>query len=326
MSNHNQGQASAARTPPRERRYIVLAGSLRAGTTLLRLMLGQHAQVRGLGESDFLFDGVPTDEPATTEQLEHFRRRAVSPLSARLSGMVEPKGESYEAMLDDLLEQHVGDEAVVLLTLHRHFDVAAQHLPNAFFIRLQRDPRDVALSSVRMGWGGVPYYGVDPWMIAERDWIKAEPTIDERQKTFIRYEDLVADPRAEMQKILDLAGLPFDEAVLSPSENSTYDAPQAREAEPFRTKMSAREIEEINGRLDWLPETYGYNLQPVREVTGLRLLQLRLARYKNSLQFRLKRYGLWLATMQLVSKYLGRQFVPASVHQRTEAINLKHLK
>ena len=326
MTDHDQARASAPSAPPRERRYIVLAGSLRAGTTLLRLMLGQHAHIRGLGESDFLFDGVPTGESVTTEQLDHFRRRAVSPLSARLSGMIEPQGDSYEAMLDDLLEQHVGDEAVVLLTLHRHFDVAAQYLPNAFFVRLQRDPRDVALSSVRMGWGGVPYYGLDPWMIAERDWLKAEPTIDERQKTFIRYEDLVADPGGEMRRILDMAALPFDEAVLSPSENSTYDAPKARVAEPFRAKMSAREIEEINGRLDWLPQSYGYNLQPTRTVTPLRLLQLRLARYKNSLQFRLKRYGLWLATMQLISKYLGRQFVPASVHERTEAINLKHLK
>ena len=50
MSAEHRAPRTEEETEPRLRSHIVLCGSLRAGTTMLRLMLGQHSQVHGRGE------------------------------------------------------------------------------------------------------------------------------------------------------------------------------------------------------------------------------------------------------------------------------------
>ncbi|GGY40333.1 sulfotransferase family protein [Parvularcula lutaonensis] len=311
---------------PRERPHIVLCGSLRAGTTMLRLMLGRHPLVEGLGESDFLFDGAPIDNEATPERIEWFRHRSVDRRPARCLGFRPPTGERYVDMLNDLIAQHRIGRDHLLITLHRHFDIAARMLPNAFFIRLQRDPRDVALSAVPMGWGGIPYFGLDVWMQAERDWLRAKDHIPEERRAFIRYEDLVRDPRGELSRVLDAAGLPFDKAVLAPGDNTTYAAPKPREHEAFRRKLSEREIREINARLAWLPEDYGYNLSPAESPSAIRSLELRALKIAGIFKWRLDRYGLGLTLADVAGRKLGLKGLEAKARREMRVIDAAHLK
>lgn len=311
---------------PREMPHIVLCGSLRAGTTMLRLMLGQHPFIEGRGESDFLFDGAPIDQHATPERIEAFRHRSVDRRPARVNNFQPPKGKRYTDMLDDLIAQHAPEKDHLLLTLHRHYDVAARMLPNAFFIRLQRDPRDVALSAVPMGWGGIPFFGLDVWIEAERDWLRAKDHIPEERRAFIRYEDLVRDPRAELGRILELAGIPFDKAVLHPGSDTSYSAPKPRGEEAFRKKLTEQEIREINGRLAFLPEDYGYNLKPAESPGPLRLLELKLRKFLGVLAWRIDRYGWALTAQDIFARKLGLKALETKARDRIRAINETHLK
>ncbi|NNU14827.1 sulfotransferase [Parvularcula sp. ZS-1/3] len=312
-------------TVDRHAPHVVICGSLRAGTTLLRLLLSGHSELFELGEADFLFDKRPADD-AGPEEVEAWRKRVAAERSAKLQKFEAPKGDSYAEMLDDLLGQYPMDKPRLILTLHRHYDDAAKMLPNAIFIRLQRDPRDVALSSVAMGWGGVPYFGVWPWIEAERDWLAARDHIAPERQHFVRYEDFVANPREELGRILEVSGLPFEESVLDPGEGSSYSPPKAREKEAFRKRLSLREIAEINSRVNFSPEDYGYNLTPAVPPRGFRKLQLTVAGKLKRQQFRINRHGLPLVLKAFAGKWLGMRKMGADAAVRIEENNLKHLK
>ena len=49
--------------------------------------------------------------------------------------------------------------------------------PDARFIHLVRDPRDVARSVIPMGWAGNTWVGVERWMEAERLWDRVRSSL-----------------------------------------------------------------------------------------------------------------------------------------------------
>ncbi|MEM9810547.1 MAG: sulfotransferase [Pseudomonadota bacterium] len=307
-------------------RPIVLCGSLRAGTTLTRLLIGQHSQVSGHGESDFLFDGAP--ETSTDPNIvEAFCEKVAVRRSARFLGFRKPQGATYEEVLADLLHQHDAPEGTRLLfTVHRHVDRVARMFPNAFFVHLVRDPRDVALSAVAMGWGGVAYYGVDVWMEAERDWRAALPLIDQARRIEIRYEDLINDPHAVLSAVLEKAGLPFEESVLTPPESSTYSAPKPRAREGFRRQLSDREIAEINAKVASAGLTDVYDLEPQSAPSPRRLKELWFRRKLASMQFKLRRYGPGVVAGEALARTFSLQAISKRIDERKEVINVRYLK
>jgi hypothetical protein len=313
--------SEAARSRP-----IVICGSLRAGTTLLRLLLGQHSCIEGFGESDLLVDRLPSaqnrDDP---DALAAYKSHALNSRLARKHGFSALEGKTREEVFAELLARHPLSRQHLLLTLHRHFDRAAEMMPDAFFIRLQRDPRDCALSAVQMGWGGLPYHALGPWIAAEKDWEVAKAMIPADRQVFLRYEDLVADPTGELTRVLGAAGLSFEEAVLTPT-GSTYSSPRPREAEAFRKKLSEREIAEINSRLDFVVDDYGYNLEPKVPPGRLRRSAMRLAAKRNVLSHRVGRYGAGLVLKEIVSRKLGLQAMHKDTRERIEAIAVTYLK
>lgn len=306
-------------------RPIVLCGSLRAGTTLLRLLLGQHSAIEGFGESDPLLDALPDDLARDPDALEAYKLKALDDRLLRRLSIRQLHGTTPEEVFAEIIGQHPLTRERLLLTFHRQFHRVDKFLPNAFFIHLQRDPRDVALSAVQMGWGGVPYHGVDVWMEAERDWQKAERHIDASRRTFIRYEDLVSDPRSELTRILEAAGLHFEDAVMTP-EGSTYSAPSARPFEAFRKKMSATEIQELNSKLTWVGRDYGYNLTPATPPSAARLLRLKAEGRWRALSQRLERYGVPLVMREFVTRKLGMERARRAAREEIEAIIVEHLK
>jgi hypothetical protein len=310
----------------RHGRHIVLCGSLRAGTTLLRLLLGQHSQIYGRGESDYLFDGAPQSDAGTEEELEGFRTRIAESRITEAQGIRPPEGDSYGAMLDDLLAQHEPGDRRLLLTTHRHHDVAARSLPNAVFVRLQRDPRDVALSAKAMGWGGVPYRSVECWIDSEKSWLAAKPLIDAERQVFLRYEDLIADPEKELRRVLEAIGLPFEQAVLKPSDASTYSAPKPRAPEQFRRKMSEKEIAEVNSRTALSAEDYGYNLTPALKPGAVRQMQLDLEGKARQFAFAAAKYGLLTQTASVAGRKLNIGFLKRYAQPRIRQKVIESLK
>ena len=309
-----------------QERVIVLCGSLRAGTTLLRLMLGEHPRIAGTGENDYLFDGLDAAQigsGGTDAERAAFRARIIEDRVPKQQNVTPPAIRPVHEMASAMIDEIMPEAGFLLLTLHRHFDLAAQILPNARFLRLTRDPRDVALSAKRMGWAGNPFYGVDAWRDSARDWAAAAPHV-RGPVTTLRFEDLTAAPEDSMVRVFDELDLPFDRAVLSPPDTSTYSAPHAGRAAAWRGELTEAQAAEIDWRCRDLPDE-GYERHP-EKPSVLRLIALGLGHKMGRASFGIGRYGLPLWAAQILSRRLPAPALARDVRQRVDRIDTLHLK
>lgn len=114
-------------------------------------------------------------------------------------------------------------------------------LPEARFLHLVRDPRDVLLSLRRVPWNRRTAGG------HYRRWRRAARAFDSDPCCLeLRYEDLLGRPRRTLATTLDFLGLPWEEAVLQPgavARQSNFDVA----AEPWKAR-SLQAIDPANAR------------------------------------------------------------------------------
>ena len=208
--------------------FIVGAG--RSGTTLLRLILTGHSRLHIPAETWFLRDLVrqfpltgaltqPQREHAAAAMVRHERwpdlgldaddlRCAAAALSADagLRGVVELV---YARLLAESGKQRLGDK-----TPH-YFEIVPDLttlFPDAAFIYLARDGRDVAISWIDAGWQR--YY--EPGF----EWPRAMACLRRDRLAYpdqvleVHYEDLVRRPEDTTRRICDFLGEDFEPAML----------------------------------------------------------------------------------------------------------------
>jgi hypothetical protein len=234
---------------------IILFGALRSGTTLIRLMLDGHPDIACGGESDFMFDYLSRDAsgawaidtPGMTDDW------------IRISQKIEWRADlSPEQALQDVVQQFRGTKACVVLILHRGLDKALDVFPDAPVIHMLRDPRDVASSSVGMGWAGNSYFGVDHWLSTEAEWETARAGLPPERRMELRYEDLIRDPTRRLTQVAEFMGLAYHSAMLSYPSRSKYGVPDGKLAEQWRKRLSKRELGLLEGKVGGLLSERGY--------------------------------------------------------------------
>lgn len=232
----------------------VLYGALRSGSTLTRLILDAHPAIRCPDECDFMLDhlhpvdgGVRLDREAL--QVDRIFRG---------SGLRAPAGEDGRAAFFDLLGQQQDGETTLVLVLHRKLELLLDLVPDVRIIHLLRDPRDVARSSVGLGWAGNTWYGVNHWIRTETQWDRAASRLAAEQVLSVRYEDLLADPEPGLARICAFLGRPYDPAMLTFHETSTYAAIDPSLCYQWKRKQSAREIALVEHKVGPLLAARGY--------------------------------------------------------------------
>ncbi|HUN38721.1 MAG TPA: sulfotransferase [Acetobacteraceae bacterium] len=208
--------------------FVVGAG--RSGTTLLRLILTGHSRLYLPPETWFLRDLVrqfpltgaltqPQREQAAVVMVRHERwpdlgldeddaRRAVEALpdGAGLHDVIE---RVHARLLAASGKQRIGDK-----TPH-YFEIVpelATLFPNAVFIYLVRDGRDVAMSWIDAGWQR--YY--EPGF----EWPRAMACLHRDRLAYpervlaVRYEDLVRRAEDTVRRICIFLGEEFEPAML----------------------------------------------------------------------------------------------------------------
>jgi hypothetical protein len=92
-------------------------------------------------------------------------------------------------------------------------------LPEARFVHIIRDGRDVSLSHMRMNWGPETYAeSAKLWRNRIRKARKMAPSID--HYTEVRFEDLVADTEGVLRRVCEFIELDFDPVMLSYHERA----------------------------------------------------------------------------------------------------------
>ena len=237
---------------------VLVFGALRSGTTVFRLMLDGHARINNPGEVDFLFDFLMPDtthESGWRYDLGRLRDNRVF----QGSGLSLPAGKDGFDLLADFLDQYRRRAAGVLtLNIHRNIGRALEVLPGARIIHMLRDPRDVARSSIGMGWSGTLYYGVNHWIRTETEWQAIADGLSGERVHELKYENLFRGIEDELRRVCEFLGVEFDAGMLDYHRNSTYGPPDPSLVEQWRHKSSARDIALVEGKVAGMMRERGY--------------------------------------------------------------------
>lgn len=305
-------------------RTVVVYGALRSGTTLLRLMLDGHPRLSCPGETDFLFDhltGTGRDPRYNHDALErdriyraHMAKYADTPLESRSP--------------DAFISRIAGQDRIAVLMLHRHVDRVLDLYPDMRFVHMLRDPRDVARSSIGMGWAGTTYHGVGHWIDTETGWQAVAGRLPEKQVLTLRYEELIRDAEGELQRLCAFCGLDYDPDMMSYASSSTYDRPNPKLVEQWKRKQTPEEIALVEGRIGPLLGAAGYapsGHAPIT-LTALHRFGLALANRKAVWADRIRRFGLLDPLIVAVCRKLGLGRMGGRAQRRIDGKTLQYLK
>ncbi|WP_368188466.1 sulfotransferase [Aestuariibius sp. HNIBRBA575] len=280
--------------PPCE--IVFIYGALRSGTTLFRLMLDAHPQIANPGEMDFLFDHLHPDDSHPTGwsyDLEKLRMDRIF----QAKGLIIPDSihgvDLLHNFFDQLRAQGQG-ASVVTINIHRHIDKLLKIAPNTKLIHVLRDPRDVARSSIHMGWGYNLFFAGKHWIETEQSWQDNTGDLPSDQVLTLRYEDLLSDLDTHLNRVCQFLGHPMDPQMLRYHETSTYAPPDPNLIAQWRSKCTADDIALLEGRIGPLLQQSGYQPNGAGRFPGAlerRIMRLRQKRYH--WMFNSRRFGFW---------------------------------
>ncbi len=288
--------------------HFFVVGCPRSGTTLLQRMLDAHPQLAVSNDTHFIFEPVtgltPLDPapdaeglirlpltPGVVELVRGYRtfKRLGLPDDAvdGAAGLARTYTQFLSALYRQFGDHHgkpfVGEKSGryvnYLPQLHRLF-------PQARFVHIIRDGRDVALSALEWvakrdgrGPGRFELWREDPlatcalwWATYIENGRRDGHALGPAYYLEVRYEDLVADAESCLKRVTDFLDLPFAEEMLVYHQGRTRLAaglsskkawlPPTSGLRNWRTAMTAREAELFQALTgNWLTDL-GYERPP----------------------------------------------------------------
>ena len=291
-----------------------LVGSERSGTTLLRLMLDHHPRIAFNGESELIVAQIADD--GTYPKIERYREWLRNDRIFQGSRFSIDEGLDFVGLVNDFLNQKRSrdNKEIVGATVHIKFRKLRRIWPRAKYIYLYRDGRDVTDSVMRMGWAGNVYVAADWWLEAEKEWEGLRDTLNDDDWIEIRYEDLVANTQAEMERFCAFFGVEYSEKMFDYARNSTYGAPDASLMYQWKTRMRKVDVQRLEEKLGDRLLRRGYALSGHPRISVPRLTRkcLYLHSRVNAYLFRIRRFGAVLTLQETLSRGLGLK----QAHQR----------
>ncbi|PEN15316.1 hypothetical protein CRI94_03290 [Longibacter salinarum] len=252
---------------------VFVVGMPRSGTTLFSAMLDAHADISIAPETHFFTKcDVANRSPSAEAKAEAIRFLQAESgvqdmhLSAEEWQQIrDAAGDAPADILRVLLQTYAARKAARVWGEKTpdhlaHIDTIRTHFPQAVFIAITRDPRDVYLSQQPMPWNR------DTIIETAWTWRRYAEQIDTYRSALgghfhdLRYEDLLRHPEDELRKVCSFLRLPFDPGMLSFHEN----AEDALSAEPWK-KNTRRPVDPSNTQKwkDRLPPARRWVIQRV---------------------------------------------------------------
>lgn len=272
---------------------VIVFGALRSGTTLLRLMLNAHPELNNPGEVDFLTDHIrPAPDAPTGWRYDIPAMRADRMFRAQKIEI--PEGLDGLDLLQALLRLLAAkSRGVLCVSMHRDLPLAVQLLPGARVVHLLRDPRDVARSSVDMGWAGTLYHACDHWVKSELDWERSCAMLGAGDWIELSFEGLMDAPTDELARICAFIGVPYSDKMLSYPSHSTYAPPDPSVARQWTHRCAPRDVAELESKIGAMMSARGYtpSTAPLVAPSRFRRAQLTLRHKLGKWSFGIRNYG-----------------------------------
>ncbi|MGC1852029.1 MAG: sulfotransferase [Solirubrobacterales bacterium] len=281
-----------------------IVGAARSGTTLLRMMLDAHSQLAIPPETNFqnaLRAFERAGAAAATETIvsgalwgdynlpaEEFSRRVQARRPQSFGDVMRTFFEFYAERHDKRRWGNKTPYYVMRMTLIEEL------LPEARFIHVVRDGRDVALSTVPVWFGAGDIAGV------AEEWVQTLTSARRQAEhlsfyTEVRYEELVRDPISALKRICEFLELEWEPTMLDYHRDSAGRLaaelgdvremgrivsreerlhihrligrpPQADRAERWRREMSAAEVRAFEEIAADTLQAFSYELASARAV------------------------------------------------------------
>jgi hypothetical protein len=298
--------ARALDAPP-----LFVVGCGRSGTTLLRMMLDSHPHLAIPGESHFI--------PALWKSRRRYLSRDALDVRRLASDIMKtPHVRQWELPQDAVWSRLEGlgrqgfpprdfpavVEAFFLAYADHHgktrwgdktpiyvlsIPLIATLYPDARFVHVIRDGRDVALSYLAVPWGPRGIWA------AARKWRRDVSTgrghgeaLPVGRYTEVRYADLVDDPERTLRDICRFADLPFDGTML----DYHRDSGQRIQSRPERTRYHASVTKPpVGGLRDWRTQMSDRDIQAFETVAGDLLHELGFETQSPTIPLRLRAEG-----------------------------------
>jgi hypothetical protein len=237
--------------------FPFVVGCSRSGTTLLRALLDAHPLLAVPPESHFAV--LPR---LRLRRDPWFRLWGIDPPDVRdldVADAVRAVFAAYAAAQD---KPRYADKTPHYVS---HLPLLAKRFPEARFVHVVRDGRDVALSLLEVPWGPDDVEG------AALHWRRrvlegrAAGLGPERYRE-LRYEALVADPERELRALAAWLELPYDPAMLDPARRP--------EAVPYREHHGRLALAPTVGLRDWRREMSAAEAARFHAVAGDALAEL----------------------------------------------------
>ena len=215
-----------------ENQPFFIVGSDRSGTTLLRLMLNQHPRLRVPRESWFmpkLMDNLPLDTPLDEEQVtlafqliaSHSRWEDLETSNETLWEIFSTvENPTLGALIDALFRYYAtssnksrwGDKTPSYV---KEIERLHQVFPQAKFIHIIRDGRDVYLSLRRKKWHGTTVEEIaEYWCEMVNAGIESGRALGHPYYLEVAYEDLVLKSEETLTQICAFLGEEYHERML----------------------------------------------------------------------------------------------------------------
>lgn len=308
---------------------LFIMSSERSGSNLLRMMLGAHSRLAAPPPPHLwrhLTEALPLYGPLTVDV--NFRTLVEDAVTMTQQSYAHLKWKHYFSPEQILQQSSAPTLTSVISTLYQayareehadgwvckenqlfnHAHQIREHLPDAQFIYLCRDGRDVACSIKDMPTHDQHAYAISKeWMRQQKKCLRVHQEIQHTQGSMIvRYEDLIVDPEQTIEQICDFAGLEFEKRMLyfHETDEAVEQAQKSKYWEnlskpvmsdnraKFRDQLSTREVQIFEAVAGELLDLLGYPLTTAPEDREMALWQRALYRLQNVIQSLLKQQEL----------------------------------
>lgn len=296
----------------------LLVGAEQSGTTLLRLMLDSHPEVSFAEEFEYAVSHIGSD--GSFPSLADYKGLLATDRPFSTSGFTIDESLGYEQLINGFLQSRRAKKGALVVgaTLHSDFSKALWLWPNARFIHLVRDPRDVAPARMAEGLAGNVWHGLDSWIAAEDQWAEVEPCIDPDRVLTVRFADLIKDHDQVLTGVCRFMGVEYTAQMLDYVADTDYQAPSRNVAGDWRTDLSTANVRLIEARvgerltrLGFEPSGHGQWQPTERHEKWLRW-EDRAVRVSR----RAQRYGIRLTMADLVARGMNHNSMQRSLQDR----------
>lgn len=216
---------------------LFLVGCERSGTTLLRLMLNAHPQVKIPTESHFIADLIDKfgfKSKLTDVQIDEAISIVVSnqrwidwelckrELEERIRALEQPDiidivNLVFAQKLENSQALYWGDKTPKYSNYMPDLEMM---FPLSKFIHITRDGRDVCLSFLKTNWIGPWVSRIAPfWVNRVKAAHLSGRSLEKGRYLHVKYEDLVSDPERSLKAICNFMGISYDPQMLHYTES-----------------------------------------------------------------------------------------------------------